>query len=49
MNNSNSSGKLVFINGPVVKAENAEALKMREMVLVGSKKLIGEVVAIESD
>ncbi|MDF2591716.1 MAG: V-type synthase alpha chain [Clostridia bacterium] len=49
MNNGNSSGKLVFINGPVVKAENAEALKMREMVLVGNKKLIGEVVSIESD
>jgi V/A-type H+/Na+-transporting ATPase subunit A len=49
MNNENSSGKLVFINGPVVKAENAPVLKMREMVLIGSKKLIGEVVSIEND
>ena len=49
MSNDNSSGKLVFINGPVVKAENAQALKMREMVLIGSKKLIGEVVSIENE
>lgn len=49
MNNDNASSKLVFINGPVVKAENAQALKMREMVLIGSKKLIGEVVSIEND
>ena len=49
MSNDNTSGKLVFINGPVVKAENAQALKMREMVLIGSKKLIGEVVSIENE
>lgn len=49
MSNDNTSGKLVFINGPVVKAENAQDLKMREMVLIGSKKLIGEVVSIEND
>ena len=49
MSNDNASGKLVFINGPVVKAENAQALKMREMVLIGSKKLIGEVVSIENE
>ncbi|MDF2891987.1 MAG: V-type synthase alpha chain [Clostridia bacterium] len=49
MNNDNASGKLMFINGPVVKAENAEALKMREMVLIGRKKLIGEVVSVENE
>ncbi|MDF2531123.1 MAG: H+transporting two-sector ATPase alpha/beta subunit central region, partial [Clostridia bacterium] len=49
MNNNNASGKLMFINGPVVKAENAEALKMREMVLIGRKKLIGEVVSVENE
>ena len=49
MSNDNSNGKLVFINGPVVKAENAQALKMREMVLIGDKKLIGEVVSIENE
>jgi V/A-type H+-transporting ATPase subunit A len=49
MNNDNASSKLVFINGPVVKAENAQVLKMREMVLIGCKKLIGEVVSIENE
>lgn len=49
MSNENSNGKLIFINGPVVKAENAEALKMREMVLIGHKKLIGEVVSVENE
>lgn len=45
MNNSN--GKVVYINGPVIRAEEAQGLKMREMVLVGRKKLIGEVVSIQ--
>ncbi len=45
MNNSN--GKVVYINGPVIRAENAQGLKMREMVLVGRKKLIGEVVSVQ--
>lgn len=49
MSNDNVSGKLMFINGPVVKAEDAEALKMREMVLIGRKKLIGEVVSVENE
>ncbi|MDD7305952.1 MAG: V-type ATP synthase subunit A [Peptoniphilaceae bacterium] len=37
------------INGPVVTARNASGLKIREMVTVGSLKLIGEVVSIEKD
>lgn len=45
MNNSN--GKVVYINGPVIRAEKAQDLKMREMVLVGQKKLIGEVVSVQ--
>jgi V/A-type H+-transporting ATPase subunit A len=49
MSDDNTRGKIVFINGPVVKAENAESLKMREMVLIGRKKLIGEVVSIENE
>lgn len=43
------AGNIIYINGPVVKAENAEDLKMREMVLVGKKRLIGEVIAINRD
>jgi len=40
---------IVYINGPVVKASNEDSLKMREMVLVGEKKLIGEVVSIDEN
>ncbi len=41
--------KVIYINGPVVKAENAESFKMREMVQIGRKKLIGEIISIEKD
>jgi V/A-type H+-transporting ATPase subunit A len=40
---------IVYINGPVVKASNEDHFKMREMVLVGDKQLIGEVVSIDGD
>ena len=49
MSNENMNSKIMFINGPVVKAENAYMLKMREMVLIGRKKLIGEVVSVENE
>ncbi|WP_432406940.1 V-type ATP synthase subunit A [Wukongibacter sp. M2B1] len=42
-------GIIDLINGPVVKARNMADFKMREMVMVGDKKLIGEVVSIEGD
>ena len=42
-------GIITLINGPVVKAKNMADFKMREMVMVGDKKLIGEVVSIERD
>lgn len=38
-----------MVNGPVVKAKNMDNFKMREMVMVGNKKLIGEVISIEGD
>ncbi|MGE5632739.1 MAG: V-type ATP synthase subunit A [Caulobacteraceae bacterium] len=44
---NNIAGTITYINGPVVRAENAEKLKMREMVLVGRKRLIGEVISVE--
>ena len=37
------------INGPVVIAKNAGDLKIREMVSVGSLKLIGEVISVDGD
>jgi V/A-type H+-transporting ATPase subunit A len=42
-------GKIIYINGPVVRVKGAENLKMREMVLVGEKQLIGEVISVDKD
>lgn len=38
--------KIIDINGPVVKAQPIGSFKVRDMVAVGDKKLIGEIVAI---
>jgi len=43
----NNSSRVIMINGPVVKADHMEHCQMREMVTVGEKKLIGEIIAIE--
>ena len=45
----NMIGKIVYINGPVVRVVDAENLKMREMVLVGNKQLIGEVISVDKE
>ncbi len=37
------------INGPVVKVKNAKAFSMLEMVYVGHKRLIGEVISITTE
>lgn len=42
-------GKIIGVNGPVVKAQGMKGFKMREMVTVGNKKLIGEVIILEED
>jgi V/A-type H+-transporting ATPase subunit A len=42
-------GSIIYINGPVIKAENMDMFKMREMVTVGEKQLIGEVISIEGN
>ena len=44
-----NKGKIVYINGPVVKVVEAYDLKMREMVLVGRKQLIGEVISVDKE
>lgn len=41
--------KIIDINGPVVKADSMEIYKVRDMVLVGDKKLIGEIISIDED
>lgn len=43
------NGKIIGINGPVVKATGMENFKMREMVSVGDKKLLGEIIILEGD
>ncbi|GAA0719512.1 V-type ATP synthase subunit A [Clostridium malenominatum] len=45
----NLVGTIVGINGPVIKGKNMAKFKMREMVMVGAKKLIGEIIALEKD
>lgn len=42
-------GKIIYINGPVVKAEGLVGFKVREMILVGEKELIGEIIALEDE
>ncbi len=44
-----NNGYIYGVNGPVVKARNMTGFKMREMVLVGTKKLIGEIIILEND
>ncbi len=42
-------GKINFINGPVVKAENMTGYIMRELVYVGKLKLVGEIIELDGD
>lgn len=42
-------GSIIYINGPVVKAKNMTAFRMREMVTVGHKRLIGEVISLNGE
>lgn len=41
--------KVIMVNGPVVKAAPMRGFQMREMVTVGPKELIGEVVKLNDD
>ncbi|MGO1580785.1 MAG: V-type ATP synthase subunit A [Peptoniphilaceae bacterium] len=43
------TGKILAVNGPVITGIEMTGFKLREMVIVGDKKLIGEVVNIEVD
>lgn len=42
-------GTIIEVNGPVVKANGMKDFKMREMVTVGNKRLIGEIIVLEGD
>lgn len=41
-------GNITYINGPVVRAEGMHDFTVREMVLVGEKQLLGEVISLEA-
>jgi V/A-type H+-transporting ATPase subunit A len=45
----NVKGLISAINGPVIKGTNMSSFKMREMVMVGKNRLIGEVIVLEGD
>ena len=42
-------GIVELINGPVVKGSNMSSFKVNEMVTVGKRQLIGEVVSLDGD
>lgn len=46
---NNHFGVVELINGPVVKGTNMSSFKVNEMVTVGKRQLIGEVVSLEDD
>lgn len=47
--NKKKNGYIKMINGPVIKAKGTIGFMMHEVVRVGDKKLVGEVIALEGD
>jgi V/A-type H+-transporting ATPase subunit A len=46
-NKMTRQANIIYVNGPVVKANHMEDFMVREMVMVGEKKLIGEIISLE--
>ncbi|MCW1713050.1 MULTISPECIES: V-type ATP synthase subunit A [Synergistaceae] len=46
---NNKEGIVTFVNGPVIKASNMRDFAMREVVNVGPKKLMGEIISMDGD
>jgi len=46
-NKMTRQANVIYVNGPVVKANHMEDFMVREMVMVGEKKLIGEIISLE--
>ena len=42
-------GTVEFVNGPVIKAAGMRDFGMREVVHVGPKKLMGEIIKMDGD
>ncbi len=49
MNNQQLSGKIIWINGPVIKTQLEQPLKMSEQVFVGEDRLMAEVIEVKRD
>ena len=41
--------RIYSVNGPVVKVRDTKDFQMMEMVYVGKKRLIGEVIGVSTD
>ncbi len=46
---NNKRALTASVNGPVVKATGMSGFKVREMLMVGEKKLLGEIISLEED
>lgn len=46
---TDTEGIVSFVNGPVIKANNMRDFAMREVVKVGHKKLMGEIIRMDGD
>ncbi|MEE4195006.1 MAG: V-type ATP synthase subunit A [Anaerolineae bacterium] len=46
---ANEVGKIIWVNGPVVRVRGSRTVRMLEMVEVGDEHLIGEVIGLEDD
>lgn len=46
---TNKEGLVTFVNGPVIKASNMRDFAMREVVKVGPKRLMGEIISMDGD
>ena len=44
-----SNARTYGVNGPVVKATGMAEFQVREMVMVGKKRLLGEVISLDQD
>lgn len=46
---SKKNARTLGVNGPVVKATGMAEFQVREMVMVGEKRLLGEVISLDGD
>ncbi len=44
-----SQGRVIWVSGPAVKADNMSGARMYEVVRVGEDKLVGEIIKLEGD